>query len=540
MERTDLKTGETITTVPTFSTKAEVVLESTDLNDFYERAKQKILELLSTFQQLGSSWRFVSVRKMDINIIEYKPLKDNSYIPLPEKLAAKKATINMKNEDNECFKCSVYPLRRSKNINSKYQIDLLLISNDESNHYCLIKDLSRVLSSQISEHNGKNHFCRNCLQAFSTEESLSKHKLYCDTHDSVRIELPKPNTMIDIEKTIEKTIGHSILATFTADSEDDDVAQIFVDNLEADIKKIYDKYLKFPKKMIFTSKEKENFDNAEKCHICEEDLKEDKKLSGDGKSEGGKINCIPNNEEKYISFSKEIKVNEYTNKKEKVFTPMNGLILLTNFLKHNYHQNESFYSRLNDKDISDKEYSHAQTVWNEFHCKTFKDYHNLYNVSDVLLLADVFENFRDLCMKKYKLDPSWYYTSPGLAWDAALKITKVKLELLSDYDVILMLKQGIRGGISTISNRQGISNNKYLETFDESKESTYIQYLDANNLYGWAMSKPIPTHGFEWMNEEELKNWKSISRILEVDLDYPENLHDLHNDYPLAPERLNK
>ncbi|XP_065668188.1 uncharacterized protein LOC136088409 [Hydra vulgaris] len=201
---------------------------------------------------------------------------------------------------------------------------------------------------------------------------------------------------------------------------------------------------------------------------------------------------------------------------------------------------ELFFSKLNDEVISDDEYSHAQNVWNEFHCKTFRDYHDLYNVLDVLLLADVFENFRDVCMNCYKLDPSWYYTSPGLAWDAALKKTKIKLELLSDYDMILMIKKGIRGGISMISNRLGASNNKYMgDGYDKSKESTFIQYLDANNLYGWAMSKPLPTHGFKWMDEDELKKWKPIPCILEVDLDYPEHLHDDHNDYPLAPERLN-
>ena len=146
---------------------------------------------------------------------------------------------------------------------------------------------------------------------------------------------------------------------------------------------------------------------------------------------------------------------------------------------------ESFFSKLNDEGISDKDYLHSQKVWEEFQCKTFRDYHDLYNVSDVLILADVFENFRDVCINNYKLDHAWYFTSPGLAWDAALKKTKISLELLSDYDMILMIKKGIRGGISMISNRYGTSNNKYMgDSFDPSKESTYIQYLDANNLYG--------------------------------------------------------
>ena len=154
-------------------------------------------------------------------------------------------------------------------------------------------------------------------------------------------------------------------------------------------------------------------------------------------------------------------------------------------------------------------------------------------------MADVFENFRDICIKKYKLDSAHYYKAPGLAWDAALKVTEVKLELLSDIDMLLMVEKGIRGGVSMISTRYGKANNKYMgNQFDDKQPSKYIAYLDANNLYGWAMSKSLPTHGFEWMEEDELKNWKNHSCILEVDLEYPWSLHDLHNDYPLAPEQI--
>ena len=195
--------------------------------------------------------------------------------------------------------------------------------------------------------------------------------------------------------------------------------------------------------------------------------------------------------------------------------------------------------RLSGEDISHDDYQHAKKVWKEFGMKTLRDYHDLYNQSDVLLLADVFENFRDVCCKNYGLDPAWYYTAPGLAWDAALKITDVKLELLSDPDMLLMIEQGIRGGISMISNRYGKANNPYMgEKFNKTEQSKYITYLDANNLYGWAMSKPLPTHGFKWMEESELTKWENHSCILEVDMEYPKELHDLHNDYPLAPESI--
>ena len=200
---------------------------------------------------------------------------------------------------------------------------------------------------------------------------------------------------------------------------------------------------------------------------------------------------------------------------------------------------EKFYSRLNDENISDEDYKHAKQVWETFNMKTLKDYHDLYNFLDVLLLADVFENFRNICIENYKLDPAHYYTAPGLAWDAALKVTGVNLELLSDVDMLLIVEKGIRGGVSMVSTRYSKANNKYMDDkFNRSEPSKYIQYLDANNLYGAAMSMKLPTCGFKWMNDKKLLVWRKIPCILEVDLEYPKGLHDLHNDYPLAPEQI--
>ena len=200
---------------------------------------------------------------------------------------------------------------------------------------------------------------------------------------------------------------------------------------------------------------------------------------------------------------------------------------------------EAFYSKLTVEGITDEDCQHAHTVWKKFNIESMKDYHNFYNLSDVLLLADIFENFRNICMNHYGLNPAWHFSAPGLAWDAALKITKVQLELLSDPDMLLMIESGIRGGITTISHRHANANNEYMGTeFDPAEESKFIWYLDANNLYGWAMSKQLPTSGFEWMTDDELDDWKHLSCFLEVDLEYPENFHDLHNDYPLAPERI--
>ena len=420
--------------------------------------------------------------------------------------------------------------------------------------------------------------------------------------------------------------------------EDADAMDIFIKWLEEDVKDIANIE---PKEMIFTEEDTKHFNNASDCWICGEELGNDrvrdhchftgryrgpahnkcnlkyrkpknisvffhnlsgydshlfiKKLGTPNKNEN--IDCIPNNEEKYISFSKTIVTGQYTNKKGKVkdktfkivfkdslkfmssslgalvnnlpafknllnyFTPkQTELLKQKGFYPYEYMDSEekfndtklppreAFYSKLSGKGITEKDYEHAGNVWNSFKMKTFKEYHELYNITDVLLLADVFENFRDLCLKIYGLDPVYYFTAPGLAWDACLKMTSVKLELLSDSNMLLMFEEGIRGGISIISNRYGEANNKYMRKgFNKNKPSKYLMYLDANNLYGCAMSEKLPTHGFKWLldreigklfNNQVLQVWEKIPCILEVDLEYPENLHDLHNDYPFCPERV--
>ena len=422
--------------------------------------------------------------------------------------------------------------------------------------------------------------------------------------------------------------------------EDADAMDVFIKWLEEDVKAIANIE---EKEMIFTEEDKKQFNNASDCWICGEELGNDrvrdhchftgryrgpahnncnlkyrkpksisvffhnlsgydshlfvKKLGSPDKKEN--LDCIPNNEEKYISFSKTIRTGHYTNKKGEVknktfkivfkdslkfmssslgalvdnlpkdafknllkyFTPKQAEILKQKgFYPYEYMNTEekfndtkpppqkAFNSKLSGKGISNKNYNHVWNVWNTFKMKTFKEYHELYNITDVLLLADVFENFRDLCLKIYGLDPVYYFTAPGLAWDACLKITDIQLELLSDLNMLLLFEKGIRGGISIISNRYGKANNKYMRKgFNKSIPSKYLMYLDANNLYGCGMSMKLPTYGLKWLtggemeklfNNQVLQIWEKTPCILEVDLEYPENLHDLHNDYPFCPERV--
>ena len=195
------------------------------------------------------------------------------------------------------------------------------------------------------------------------------------------------------------------------------------------------------------------------------------------------------------------------------------------------------------EDISDIDYRHANNVFKVFKLENLGDYHDLYVQSDTLL-ADVFNNFRDMCLKEYELDPAHFLSLPGLAWQACLKKTNIELELLTDYDMLLMVEEGIRGGICHSIHQYAKANHKYMKNYNN-EESSYIQYLDANNLYGWAMSKKLPVNGFKWtdniIHEEFIKNYNENDKkgyILEVDIKYPKKLHDLHSDLPFLPERM--
>ena len=740
--------GEIIIAPSNFSSEIEVNLDGTDEDDLFVRMTERAIENMASQQQVdGSGWRLHSIIRLELHVVSYNPLRGEAWVALAKELANKNAIINPQNKDDKCFLwCvlralnptkdnpgridkklkekentlnmegieypvslkdidkfekqnpsifitvfgyedkSVYVLRNSENTNREHNVILLLIKEEGVNHYCLVKNLSRLLSSQVSKHDGKKYFCMRCLNPFNNQKALDKHEEYCSNHEAVKIIMPKKGTMLrfenyhrgekvpfviyaDFESCIKSihTCGPNPENSYTKQyqkhepisfyyyikSFDSEVSlpikersytgknadQVFLKYLEEDIKTIANIE---KKEIIFGEKEKERYNEETRCWICKGEFDKNKEKVKDhchytGRYRGaahnecnlkyrnpdftpvvfhnlsgydshlfiknlgfseGNIDCIPNNEEKYISFSKKINVGTYpkmaldadgdifyeqkpkyhiirfidsfkfmATSLEKLVNnlPKDDCINLSSYYSgdkfnllarkgvypYKYMDSleklketalppkEAFYSRLNDGGISDEDYAHAQSVWKTFKMKYFKDYHKLFNKVDVLLLADVFENFRNICLTNYGLDPAHYYTAPGLAWDAALKVTDVSLELLSDVDTLLMIEEGIRGGVSMISNRYAKANNKYMgDKFNSNEPSTYIQYLDANNLYGWAMSKSLPTHGFKWMKDSELNIWEKTPCILEVDLEYPKELHDLHNDYPLAPEQI--
>ena len=207
---------------------------------------------------------------------------------------------------------------------------------------------------------------------------------------------------------------------------------------------------------------------------------------------------------------------------------------------------EAFHDNLKDEPLSQEDYARAQEIWSKHGMQNMQQYHDHYLLSDVLLLTDVFEHFRHTVMLDHKLDCLHFITLPSLAWAMALKYTKAELDLITDPEAYLMIENSLRGGTASISQRYASANNPYVEGYDDSEPSRYITYLDANSLYATAQSQPLPVGNFRFLDDDEVRNFDldsievdaEVGYIVECDLEYPAHLHDLHNDYPMAPEHL--
>ena len=361
-EKTNLQTGETVTTESAFRSVTEIILEATNIDELYKKSTDQILESFDTFQNNGSGWVFKSIVSLEIHTVKYKPMGGSSYIPLPEYLAKKQALINLKNDDQQCFKWAVtramnltkshperidkklkakadtlnwdnitfptpiseidkfeknnptisvnvagfaekgscrdakyentvYPLRKSPHIGRKHHVDLLLFSGDniKSKHYCVIKSMSRLLQGQKTKKHATHFYCRNCYTPFISEERLAEHDFICRNNDTVKIEMPKglstqyfknhfksqnvpfvvyadfesftkpisshqsgpkesytkkyqkhePSGFCYYIKCFDDSVYSQDPVIFTKESEQDDVAQIFVNTLEENIRDIY-------------------------------------------------------------------------------------------------------------------------------------------------------------------------------------------------------------------------------------------------------------------------------------------------------------
>ena len=682
----------------------------------------EMIEGLENFNRRGSNWMFERVIRLEIHFVRWRSLRGSSWIALPPKLENKKALINMKNQDEMCFKwciaraknmveihperitpelrkqaeefncdgCkfpmaldkivfferrnprisvnvfgwngSVFPLRIGEE--KEFHVDLLLLTGEFKTHYCLVKNFSRLITSQVARNERERFFCKRCLNLFISEESLKNHKAICGKFKEAEIKAPggvcsfsNYQKMMhvpvvgyaDFECILKPTGGKDkthehipcgfafhLVSPFLqmepvlkrGENESENLGKNFICKLISAVKKAH---LNLPKKEMIplTELEWKSFREADVCWLCRKEFGEGKLFKVrdhfhyTGKFRGAAHNscnlkfqrpkftpvffhnlqnydvhlfvpalglvdgvldvkCIPNNEEKYISVSFKFELegkqrheirflDSFKFIKEALSTLVESLgkedlketmrffgersqlvsqkgvypyEFMDGFDKFNKQlpKKTAFFSRFNQEKVSDKDYQRACKVWEEFSLQNMGEFHDLYLMTDVLLLADVMESFRKLCEKNYELDPAHFFTTPGLAWDAMLKMTDVKLELLEDVDQVMMIEKGIRGGNSNAFKRFASANNKYMKIFNLEEASRFLVYLDANNLYGWAMSQPLPVGKFSWMNEKELANWRDLEEgrgcILEVDLEYPKELHDLHNDFPLAPEIL--
>ncbi|KAJ8977854.1 hypothetical protein NQ317_018691 [Molorchus minor] len=525
-------------------------------------------------------------------------------------------------------KFSVVPVRLTKQKFEKH-VNLLIVQNeyfpkinefnpipedDEQEveikyHYCYIKDLSRLLSSQLSKKNAKN---------FSViDDKLNEHTEYCEKLNDCKVEFSRepyvqfknfvykekvPFIMYaDFESLLEPLndveISDSELATKTSryqkhnaysagyyfkcnynnswssynSNRGSNCMSWFADELTT-IAKFVSSKLKHVEDMnveVFLK------DATKSCHICELDFKQSDKIVRDHCHLTGDFRGFAHNQLVFHNLGgydahfiiKELAqrilqfmgcsldqlastlVDENFKDLKQEFSDLDDgklkLLMRKGVFFYDYLDKierldetklpdiEHFYNKLNDTNIDETDYAHAQLIWRTFNIQTLGEYSDLYMKTDIMLLTST-------CHKTYKIDPGRHFTLPGYTWDCMLKYTGCKLETLQDVDMLMFIERGIRGGISQCCNRFSQANNKYLDDYDSNKPSTYLMYFDVNNLYGWAMSQPLPSEGFQWSDTNidvtTVPDDGEIGYILEVDLEYPETLHDLHKDLPLCAE----
>ncbi|XP_069366011.1 uncharacterized protein [Maniola hyperantus] len=714
-----------------FSTKYETLFCTSDLYYFYDNLVSALTSNMSEFEHKKSGWTIHSISHLEISISKYNPLRGGMYIDLPTKIKNTKSCLNIKNNDNHCFlwcviaalfpskhnvcRTSSYPnyadilntsgmsfppsskdislfeknnssisiqvygldiknnvtgplyVTQNKKIN---HINLLYIEKNGIGHYCLIKDLLRLVRKQNTKHKGKMFLCDRCLQFYC-------NKIKYDQHNCSKIvtELPDKNSKLkfknyerkqkvkfviyaDFESVLlrvddpHKTstqrthrvrrhqascFGFYVCCSYDSNLNKyvsyrgSDCVEKFVKYLIEEILTIHN-ILSDKKPMLpLTKTQADEFRNAVNCHVCDQLLFDDRVLDHDhitGQYRGaahsycnllykecsyvpivihnlsgydshlfieklaehpGKIEIIPKSKEKYLSITKFVPVCNNESFKMRFIDSFQFLNSSIEILSNNLSKNdlihfkkcfpvrkqfdllrkkgiypydyvdswdkfeeiqlppkENFYNSLKLEHISDDDYERAKLIWQTFDIHSLGDYTDLYLKSDVVLLCDIFESFRKNCLLYYKLDPLYYMSSPGLSWDAMLLSTGIQLDLIDDLEIYEFVEKGIRGGLAQCSLRHAKANNKYLPDYNDSKPSTYLLYLDCNNLYGYAMTKKIPVSDFRFLSQEEIasfdlsdtSNDSDFGYILEVDLVYPDILHDGHKDLPFAVEKF--
>nr|CAH7717033.1 unnamed protein product [Callosobruchus chinensis] len=519
-------------------------------------------------------------------------------------------------------------------------------------HYCWIKDLSRLVSFQLSKKKSKKYICDRWLNYFPNKAALTSHSIYCENINDCKISFPKYDFIEFKDHVYKQRNPFVIYADFASIlfpygdklqyiktkthkyqhhkaysagyylkcSYDDNLSYFkshrgadcldwFADEMSSVAQFVESKI----KKVVPMVKPLDQLPGVA-CHICEKlflpsnirfahqacnlnfrklfvvpivlhyGSNYDGHLVVRNIAKRGRVSLLPINKERYISFIQydsgtsikfrfidsfrflgasldelvstlavkhmTILKKQFPNLTDEHFNLLERKgVFCYDYVSCSAKLNEKslpphacFYNKLNDEHISEEDYAHANNVWNNFNIQSLGEYSNLYLKTDILLLADVFENFREKCYNTYKLDVAWYYTMPGYSWSCCLRYTQCKLELVKSKYQLMFIEKGIRGGISACSNRFSEANNKYMPNYDPSKASSYLLYLDINNLYGRSMSEPLPYGGFDWV--ENFKNFDVMSiaddssegYILQVDLEYPDSLHESHKDFPFCAE----
>ncbi|XP_050498751.1 uncharacterized protein LOC126884985 [Diabrotica virgifera virgifera] len=650
---------------------AKIHTERTSAYPYYSTALKT--EDLEAPMPLSHITKFEKINTISVNVyaLELNQVKEKQfYEVVPARLTQNKLDrhVNLLLIQDKYFpKLNDYdaPPSDDENIEIKY-------------HYCWIKDMSRLLSSQLSKNEHKKYICDRCMNYFYSGNKLAEHEEFCRDINKCKMTVPKYDHVAFRNFTYKQTTPFIIYADFECQLHNFTDSNVKLSKTAKYQKHVpysagyyfkcaYDDSLSyfrsyrgencmewFAKEMAEISKfvdskiksivpmvKKPSTSKATVCHICEKRFLATDIIVVDhdhftGEVRGfahqacnlnfrkvfvvpvafhnfsgydshfmiidlckhGHLSLLPINKEKYISFTlhsdehkirlrfidtmrfmgasldelaslldtseKKILKQEFYSLDDDAF----NLLTCKGVFCYDYVDSlekleetslptiSHFYNKLCDEHISEQKYAHAQKVWCTFECKNLGEYSDLYLKTDILLLADVFEQFRQKCRDTYHLDPAWYYTIPGYTWDCMLRYTKCRLELLKDVDMILFIEKGIRGGISVCSNRFSEANNKYMSTYDPTQPSKYIMYLDVNNLYGWAMSEYLPFGGFKWIEDVtkfglaskstklpkghidimSIPNAAKEGYFFQVDLEYPLELHDKHKDFPFAAE----
>ncbi|CAG9794210.1 unnamed protein product [Diatraea saccharalis] len=486
-------------------------------------------------------------------------------------------------------------LLRHDNVNSRFSnipnLKLLIYSNEKNGHICdgCLNLFDKVENLRIHQDEEcvrvKTRLPENTFIKFDNSDHAKRvpFVVYADfeaateiINQNVQINMPNENWTKNISKNVPYRYGYYIKCDdndFSVNVKTDKNLNLkhyvskFTDNLVEDLKIQIELYTKkYPNASIRTVPVfLHNFKKESSCYIvqganCQSMHRSYSAIHKTVKTTNGDIQIrfldsrgfldepLAESIKNFKIDFKEIDKICNDDKTKKILIRNGGLPFPKNYIKSPNNLKETSFLKRCDYNSSienkkvDKEYENAILIWKTFNCRNIDDYLVLRLKANILFLADVIEYLRNLCISNYELDPAHYYSIAGFSWNAMLKSTNINLELITDLEMLLFIKKAIRGGYMQCSKRHVVANNKYLQNYDKSKQDVYIMFYDANNLYGHAMCLYLPYGGFKWQPIHPNFDYKvpedsDIGYILEVDLSYPKELHDLHSDFPLCPKK---